>query len=128
MSIAGSTAGGTFTSSLAVYYEAQFQPVGGGTGPAPVFGMVALTGAATWAPVPPPGAIIVPGPFGDQNANLHSGLPSGEVDFFVVLCTLTGADCAHIVTTAVPEPSTWIMLLTAGTIVPIYAKRVRRRA
>ena len=124
----GSTAGGTFTSDLNVYFTAMFTPVGAGS-PFLVPGNVLLTNSgASWLPTPPPGAVIVPGPHdgsaADQAANLHSGLINEcrltngivcEVDAFVDGPLTHRSDdppASSTVTTAsaVPEPATWALI------------------
>ncbi|MGP0065498.1 MAG: PEP-CTERM sorting domain-containing protein [Isosphaeraceae bacterium] len=131
MTISGTAAGGTFSSTLNVYFQAQFEPVGGGVG-STYYGMETFNASGSWTSTPPPGAVLVSGPVGDQNANMHTGLAKGQVDFYTVGQTIhipPGGGAEHIVDGAsVPEPSTWIMLLTAGGLLPIYTKWGRRRA
>src|SRR6266481_3111089 len=76
--------GGTFTSSLAVYFEADFVPVS--SGPSfPVFGHQTFTNpGAPWARATPRGTCLVTGPVGDQAANKHTHLGANEEDFFIV--------------------------------------------
>jgi hypothetical protein len=76
--------GGTFTSSLAVYFEADFVPVS--SGPSfPVFGHQTFTNpGAPWARGYPRGTCLVTGPVGDQAANKHTHLGPNREDFFVV--------------------------------------------
>jgi len=131
MSITGTAAaGGAFSSTLDVFFLATFEPVGGGVS-IPITGEEIFTGSGLWSPTPPAGAVIVPGAVGDQNANMHTGLSSGQSDFFISGLGLHVApNGGHTVVTAfsIPEPSTWIMLVTAGLIVPVYTKLGRRRA
>jgi hypothetical protein len=83
MAISGTTAGGTFTSSLNVFFDAHFVQLGNPSNTMDFFAGILLGNpGGNWSPVPPPFAVLVPGPLGDQTANLHSGLPAGEVDFF----------------------------------------------
>ncbi|HME00037.1 MAG TPA: PEP-CTERM sorting domain-containing protein [Terriglobia bacterium] len=122
ISIGGSLAGGTFTSSLNVFFDVCLVPsangVGCGGGTQPIFGgFIALSnGGSNWSPTPPPDAVIVPGPAGDQAANLHSGLPSNLVDFFpgpapVQECSQSNG--CHYVDPATPEPSSVVLMGTA---------------
>jgi hypothetical protein len=81
----GLFAEGTFSSSLNVFFKADFVPVNGGPDLQDVFQSVNLTLArALWSHEPPPGAVLVPGapgtvvgtnlpPLADQNANDHRG-------------------------------------------------------
>jgi hypothetical protein len=36
-----------------------------------------------WTTTPSPGAFVVSGPYGNTNANQHTGLPPGVVDFYI---------------------------------------------
>jgi len=88
MIMGNTTTGGTFTSSLNVFFDAAFKPVAGGS-PFDVKAEATLTNSGTqWSPKP--NGLLVYGPLGDQLANCHfspSGacLPVGgsEVDFFI---------------------------------------------
>jgi hypothetical protein len=98
MTVMGNTAtGGTFTSSLDVFFDAHFQPVTTGS-PFDVLSEISLDNFGTsWTPTPPPGAVVVYGPVGDQQANCHAPVPSvrfrsfftiaptGSRQFFVLL-------------------------------------------
>jgi hypothetical protein len=113
--INGDLTGGSFDSTLNVYFDAHFVPTGGGaTFDVTDHVMLTQSGAA-WLPGPSAGDVIVPGLAPDQAANLHTGLLANEVDFFpsgpVVHCG--GTDCMdkHIVGPApVPEPATLALL------------------
>jgi hypothetical protein len=98
MSAMGSLGGGTFTSFFDVFFDAHFAPVGGGQG-FDVFNNILLSkSGSSWAPTPPPSAVIVTGPFGNQFANTHTGLPSNEVDFWpcsVAPCSEDSSGAAH---------------------------------
>jgi hypothetical protein len=96
--------GGTFTSSLTVFFEADFVAVSGGAG-FKVFAQKSITNTgSTWSSTPPNGTFLVTGPddnsSADQLANKHTGLASNEEDFYVVKilseCTADLVDC-HIV-------------------------------
>jgi hypothetical protein len=121
MSISGSLSGGTFTSTLDVFFDictaVGVDGVGCGSGTLLTTGnLVLLNAGDTWGPTAPTGAVLVSGPFGDQAANLHTDLPADEVDFFptasIPECTANGSGC-HPVLPAVPEPSSVILLGTA---------------
>jgi hypothetical protein len=118
MSIMGSLAGGTFNSFFDVFFDAHFAPVGTGQ-PFDVFSSIMLSqNGAAWSPTPPANAVIVTGPFGDQFANTHTGLPSTEVDFWPCAVTPCSEDSSgaahHVVSPATPEPSTLLLLGPAG--------------
>jgi len=119
MSIMGTLGGGTFTSFFDVFFDAHFAPVSTGQ-PFDVISSITLSnGGSAWSPTPPPNAVIVTGPFGDQNANTHTGLPSNFVDFWpcsVAPCTEDSSGAAHHVvkTAPAPEPSTLLLLGPAG--------------
>lgn len=121
ISIGGSTAGGTFTSALNVYFDVCTAPgvngVGCGAGVSLETGSLPLTNSgANWSPTPAAGTEIVSGLYGDQAANLHTGLPTGEVDFFINPpgFTESGPGAGHAVTDATtPEPGSFVLLGTA---------------
>jgi hypothetical protein len=140
LSVAGTTAGGTFSSSLNVFFDAHFQPLGGGT-PFDVLSSALLSNTgAFWSSTPSAGEVIVNGPdngsAADQSANLHSGLigcpnvtggNGCEVDFFVtgqVHETNTGE--SHVVMEATPEPR--MLLLLVPAVIALGLKRKLRRA
>ena len=96
LSVTGTLAGGTFTSTFDLFYDARFVPVTTGLQP-DVFGSVVLNNAGTaWFPTPSAGQVLVSGLdcdpgllpctttqlAADQAANNHSGLAADEVDFF----------------------------------------------
>lgn len=122
MTIMGNTAtGGTFASSLNVFFDAHFQPVTTGN-PFDIFSEITLDNfGASWTPTPPPGAVLVHGPLGDQQANCHAPYPfclpasSDLVDFFgsPIECSGTGG-CHVVIPAATPEPSPLLLLGTAG--------------
>jgi len=88
ITITGSLAGGTFSSFFDVFFDVCTAPgvngIGCGAGTSLGTGNFALQsqGPQGWLPTPPPDAFEVMGPFGDQAANIHTGLPANEVDFF----------------------------------------------
>jgi len=120
MSITGTVGGGTFSSSFDVFFDAHFAPLSTSVVPFDITGNISLSnGGSAWSPTPPPNAVIVTGPFGDQNANTHTGLPSNFVDFWpcsVAPCTEDSSVAAHHVvkTAPAPEPSTLLLLGPAG--------------
>jgi hypothetical protein len=129
MTIAGSLAGGTFTSTLDVFFDICTAPgvngVGCGLGSLITTGTLDLVNpGAPWGPTPLAGLVIVNGPDNntatDQAANLHTGLDTAEVDFFQPSgisqeCNDAGTGC-HPVRDAplgVPEPGSLALLGTA---------------
>ena len=131
MSIMGTLGGGTFTSFFDVFFDAHFAPVSTGQ-PFDIFSSITLNnGGSAWSPTPPTDAVIVTGPFGDQFANTHTGLPSNFVDFWpcsVAPCTEDSSGAAHhVVSPATPEPSTLLLLGPAGLGL-LWRLRVRRSA
>ena len=82
----GAGTGGTFLFGLTVFYEADFVPVGGGTGFSVFNRLKFRKSGTTWSSTPPGGIMIVPGPddgsSAEELANLHSGLDPNEKDFF----------------------------------------------
>ncbi len=124
ISVMGSLGGGTFNSFFDVFFDAHFVPIGGGQ-PFDIFNGITLSqSGASWSPTPPPSAVQVFGPFGDQYANTHTNLPSNFVDFWpctsasgsVMPCVemKAGGGGAHVVAPATPEPSTLFLLGPAG--------------
>ncbi|BBH42050.1 hypothetical protein myaer102_46890 [Microcystis viridis NIES-102] len=77
-----------------------------------------LTASGSWGSTPPPGAVIVKGPVGDQTANLHTNLGADQMDFFLIGdVEHNHRDYAanHTVRQAkVPEPSTVLGLIAVG--------------
>jgi len=122
MTIDGSLAGGTFTSSLDVFFDVCLAPGTGGIGCAagtgPIFAsdILLVNPGAGWTPTPPPGGCLVTGPVGDQAADCHTGLASNQDDFFVVgsVPECSGPNGCHVVTNGgTPEPKSLVLLGTA---------------
>jgi hypothetical protein len=81
-----SAKGGTFNSTLNVYYLAMFTPPNPGVGcPPPVSGTVKLVqNGGSWETKPiSKTEFLVKGKYGDVQANKHSELPVGYRDFFI---------------------------------------------
>jgi len=124
MNIFGTTAGGTFdTSSFNVFFDicstADCQ-----SGSLVAQGSVDLSSTGTkWFPR---GVSLVQGPVGDQAADFHTGLGPSEVDFFFpgIILHVGGP---HPVVEAVPEPSTWAMMLLGFAGVGLAAYRQKRK-
>jgi hypothetical protein len=114
-----SNAGGTFTSTLNVFFDIH---KGSLTGPVVASSETVLTSTPTpWGRIPPPNALTITGVnqflLGDGTRNgdfwvggeIHNG-PHGVVD-----------------SGTLPEPSAWVMIVAAGAMVPAYARWRRRR-
>jgi len=74
--------------------------------------------------------VIVQGPYGDQQANQHTGLPGGEVDFFVGsagFSECSSTDCQAVDPATTPEPAT-LFLFASGLLGVTIAARKRRKA
>ena len=132
LTISGNASGGTFSSTLDVYFDICTAPGSDGVGCAAGAtligeGNVALTSSDTaWSSTPPAAAVIVAGPLGDQDANVHTGFGAGQVDFFPDVTTHSGPGATHVVMTAdVPETSSWLMLLAGFGGLGALAKRGR---
>jgi hypothetical protein len=78
--------GGTFTSSFDVYYTVKFTAVSPNTRcPGTITGNHTLTllkPKGEWSTTPLPNEVLVVGAYPDPNANQHTGLPAGFVDFY----------------------------------------------
>jgi hypothetical protein len=113
------TTGGTFISSLNVFFDAQFKPVGAGS-PFDIKSETTLiNNGAVWSPTPENGTLLVKGPLGSQQADCHTNpdclVPgSSEVDFFLQgsLMECNGSNGCHVVK-PVPEPSALLLLVPA---------------
>lgn len=90
INITGTKMGGSFTSSFELYLDFCSGGIGaGGIGCA--IGGTSLgteninlvNSGASWQPTPTTNSVIVTGPLGNQAADVHTGLPAGDVDFFV---------------------------------------------
>ncbi len=126
ITIMGNLSGGTFTSSLSVFFDAFFKPVAGGS-PFDIKSEVTLTNAgAVWSSTPEAGTLLVHGAFGDQIANCHNGTgplgclnpngsdENGEVDFFLdgSLMECNDPDGCHVVK-PVSEPAALLLVVPA---------------
>lgn len=113
------TTGGTFTSSLNVFFDAFFKPTGGGS-PFDIKSEVTLTNTgAAWSPTPEAGTLLVKGPLGSQQADCHTNpdclVPgSSEVDFFLQgsLMECNDPDGCHVVK-PVSEPAALLLVVPA---------------
>jgi hypothetical protein len=129
-----STAGGTFTSTLDIFFDVH---QGALNGPVVLSSEAVLSNSgAPWERIPPPGAVVIDGvnhnlDGKDMNQDFWPGVPNPNPNgqLGIVTESNSGLSETHVVTTATtPEPSTWIMLVTAGLIVPAYARWGRQRA
>jgi hypothetical protein len=119
--------GGTYTSFFDVFYEADFTPVGKGPGFS-LFGDLSLSnGGADWQNRPSiPDPTLVLGLVGDQNANLHTNLGPGQMDFFLsgTLAECGSNGCLVTGPASTPEPGT---LLQLGTGFVSLSSMIRKR-
>jgi hypothetical protein len=137
MSIAGTTLGGTFTTSMDVWVLLHAVST---INPSDTLNSVRQatisSSSALWSPTPPAGTAIVPGPHDgsaqDYLANLHSGLSAEELDFFAPNYTFNfvgsaGATGEILATPAVPEPGVWSLLLFPATYAVVTVRRRKRQ-
>jgi hypothetical protein len=125
VSLNGAANGGTYTSTLNVYFDAQFTQVGNPSNTFDVPDNVTLSGSSQWSTTPTPGTWLLygtdDGGSDDQNANIHTGLDAGELDFFP--CTTSGGgaivspcletapgDTHSVAPTPTPEPGSFLLL------------------
>jgi len=126
-----STQGGTFSSFFDVFFDIRKGSLNGTIVLSDELTPLANQGA-DWGRVPPPGAILINGvnyllDGTDTDKDFWPGVPPGGGPAGIVKeVHPNGAN--HWVTTSTPEPSTWIMFVTAGLMVPAYARWRRRRA
>jgi hypothetical protein len=87
INIMGSAAGGTFSTTLDLYIDICTTAGSGGVGcigsPLTAEFLMLTSADASWVPTAPASAVIVSGPVGTQAADVHTGLTTGQVDFFV---------------------------------------------
>jgi hypothetical protein len=101
---------------------------------------LATPGPLPWSHEPPLGSLIVPGPPGDIDANLHAPLPPGFSDFFPLLiieqhsgvgiqvAQLAVMNCAGEgceLQPAIPELATYIPVASGFALIALHI--VRRR-
>jgi len=93
--------GGTFNSTLDVFFDATFVPVTSGTTfVVPGNDIFSNTGSS-WSSTITAGTVVVAGPVGDQNANQHSPLGAGQVDFYpTIINEIAPGQGEHIVSPA----------------------------
>ena len=134
LTVHGTLAGGTFDSKLNVFFLANFVPVGGGQGTVMPGNVMLTQSGGLWSPTPSPRSVIVrgldDGSTADLAANLHTGLDSQEVDFFVgsLMEQHSGNGAVHIVRVAVtPEPSSLLLIGPALAAVFLRWKLRHRR-
>jgi hypothetical protein len=139
MTISGNLNGGTFTSTLNVFFTANFVPVTTGN-PFTVSSSTSLVNTGTsWGPRPLSVGLLVTcaddDSAADQGCNHHTGLASNEVDFYTVVAnvdgTPTGSSTVHngphgVTDTQVPEPATSPLIGAALVVLVGFAWRNRR--
>jgi len=119
-----SALGGTFASTLSLNLDIHKGSLNGTVVDSLPNILLTNTGAG-WGRIPPPGAVVI-----DGVNHLLNGVDTSQ-DFWPIppVIEVHPGGGQHVVTTgSVPEPSTWIMLVTAGMIVPAYGRWARRRA
>jgi hypothetical protein len=109
--------GGTFSSTLNVFFDVSFLPLDGGPALATLPMNITLGSTGTpWSTTPAAGSLLVSGTdggSGDQAGNIHTGLAPGELDFFTGTFTEGGPGEGHVVSnTPTPEPGSLLLLLT----------------
>jgi len=140
INIDGTAAGGTFNSTLNVWFDVctggfGANGVGCGGGSTYTTGEITLSqSGAPWSSTPR--GFVVSGPFGDLNANLHTGLPEGYVDFFpgvaagggivsvIKECNLSNG-CHDVLPAPGPVPGTGLLALAFLSLAGV-ATRARR--
>jgi hypothetical protein len=111
---------GTFSRSIDVFFDIR---KGALSGPIVFSSDLVLTnGGASWDATNPPGAVIVTGLVGDQNADVHTNKVTGQMDFFPfgAFQEVFPNGAVHTVqeatgTTPTPEPGT-SLLIGAGLL------------
>ena len=96
-----SNTGGTYKSTVSVYYVESFIPIGTGSVCYPT---ISPTTPCTftqrkglWSITPLTGEYEVVGPYGDVQANVHTALPPGYADFYITqLQTDSAATAKHV--------------------------------
>ena len=126
MSIYGSLAGGTFTTTnFNAYFDVCAYTFCNGSNLV-AQGSIDLSGAGNWGPTPPTGAVEVLGLVGDQWANIHTNLNSNESDFWIVgVLNHTGPHPVQVA--LVPEPGAWAMMLLGFGGIGFAARRRSRQ-
>jgi hypothetical protein len=114
ITIGGTVAGGTFSSFVDVFYNVCTAPgskgVGCGSGALLESGSVQLSNSgANWSSTP--FGVVVSGPVGDPAAMVHTGLTSDQADFFLEPTKEESLVGQHRVSTAVPEPASWALMI-----------------
>jgi hypothetical protein len=131
---------GTFTSTLNVNFIAEFVSTMGGPGFQVTDSLTLQTvSPAYWSHEPFPGAVLVTGPPGDLDANNHFPPRQGFGDFFIV-----GSDPLGVIRrireehpgvgvheaeqTMVPEPGTYVLLVSGVGLIWLSSSLRRKRA
>ena len=78
MTITGTGAGGSFAATLTVFGEIDFTPLNGGPTIPAAFTQKTFTSTANWTSTPSTNAVLVSGLVGNQNANRHTNLATGQ--------------------------------------------------
>jgi hypothetical protein len=106
---------GSFTSFFDVFFEIELRLAGTDILVDTLTGLppLQMQGGGQWGQLPPPGAELVHGPYGDLDANVHTPAPTDAYDFFILGDVVeehpgVGVHIAH--TAPVPEPATMTLL------------------
>jgi hypothetical protein len=126
MRSSGTGSGGTFDSFFDVFVELSLD---GGQSWSPLQQMQLQATGTPWTVIePPPPALFVDGPVGDQAANRHLNKPAGSYDFYIIQVVeqhLTPISGQHTAGPAqVPEPSSAFLAPLAAVLL---LRAIRRR-
>jgi hypothetical protein len=118
-----SAAGGTFASTLDLNLDIHKGSLNGAIVDSLTNVVLTNTGAA-WGRIAPAGAVVING------VNFMLDGTDTNQDFWPVppiIETHPGGGAHEVTNASIPEPRAWIMLLTAGLIVPVYGRMAGRR-
>jgi hypothetical protein len=116
---------GTFESFFDVFFDVELYLAGTDTLVQTITGLdpLHLQGSGQWGSNPPPGAVILPGTYGDLDANLHNAPDPDYYDFFIegeIIEEHPGVGVHRAKTATIPEPN--VILLFAFGLFGIAAR------